>query len=327
MEGTARTRSMPHAKARNRTKEKTKRMTRGDWLENIKLYLLIAPVLIHIFIFSYIPLYGIIIAFQDYHPGASFFAMDDSVTWVGLKHFENFITGPYFGRLMFNTIWLNVLGLVFGFAAPILFALLLNEITSARYKKFVQTASYLPHFISSVIVVGMVFTFVNGDGIVNDFLELFGVPRQSYMVVPEAFPPIFTVTSIWKSFGWGSILYLSNISSIDPGLYESARLDGANRGQRMWYITLPFLKNLILIQLIFSVGGLLSSSTDMILLMYNPAIYSTSDVIGTYVYRMGIEGGKFSATTAINLFVTVINFTLLFICNKITTKVADYGLW
>ena len=305
---------------------KKKRISRSDLIENIKLYLLASPVLIHIFIFCYIPMYGVLIAFQDYHPGDKLCSITQS-HWVGLKHFINFVTDPYFSRLVGNTVWLNILCLVFGFAAPIIFALLLNEITCSWYKKFVQTASYMPHFISSVIVVGMGFTFVNGEGIVNDFLALFGVQRSSLLVEPKAFPAIFVTTSVWKSFGWGSILYLSNITSIDPGLYESARLDGANRGQRMWYITLPHLKNLILIQLIFSVGGLLSSSTDLILLLYNPAIYSTSDVIGTYVYRLGIEGGKFSQTTAINLFVTVINFALLFICNKITTKVADYGLW
>ena len=305
---------------------KKKRISRSDLIENIKLYLLASPVLIHIFIFCYIPMYGVLIAFQDYHPGDKLCSLTQS-HWVGLKHFINFVTDPYFSRLIGNTVWLNILCLVFGFAAPIIFALLLNEITCSWYKKFVQTASYMPHFISSVIVVGMVFTFVNGEGIVNDFLALFGVQRSSLLVEPKAFPAIFVTTSVWKSFGWGRILYLSNITSIDPGLYESARLDGANRGQRMWYITLPHLKNLILIQLIFSVGGLLSSSTDLILLLYNPAIYSTSDVIGTYVYRLGIEGGKFSQTTAINLFVTVINFALLFICNKITTKVADYGLW
>ena len=305
---------------------KKKRISRSDLIENIKLYLLASPVLIHIFIFCYIPMYGVLIAFQDYHPGDKLCSLTQS-HWVGLKHFINFVTDPYFSRLIGNTVWLNILCLVFGFAAPIIFALLLNEITCSWYKKFVQTASYMPHFISSVIVVGMVFTFVNGEGIVNDFLALFGVRRSSLLVEPKAFPAIFVTTSVWKSFGWGSILYLSNITSIDPGLYESARLDGANRGQRMWYITLPHLKNLILIQLIFSVGGLLSSSTDLILLLYNPAIYSTSDVIGTYVYRLGIEGGKFSQTTAINLFVTVINFALLYICNKITTKVADYGLW
>lgn len=305
---------------------KKKRISQSDLIENIKLYLLASPVLIHIFIFCYIPMYGVLIAFQDYHPGDKLCSLTQS-HWVGLKHFINFVTDPYFSRLIGNTVWLNILCLVFGFAAPIIFALLLNEITCSWYKKFVQTASYMPHFISSVIVVGMVFTFVNGEGIVNDFLALFGVERSSLLVEPKAFPAIFVTTSVWKSFGWGSILYLSNITSIDPGLYESARLDGANRGQRMWYITLPHLKNLILIQLIFSVGGLLSSSTDLILLLYNPAIYSTSDVIGTYVYRLGIEGGKFSQTTAINLFVTVINFALLYICNKITTKVADYGLW
>ena len=305
---------------------KKKRISRSDLIENIKLYLLASPVLVHIFIFCYIPMYGVLIAFQDYHPGDKLCSITQS-HWGGLKHFINFVTDPYFSRLVGNTVWLNILCLVFGFAAPIIFALLLNEITCSWYKKFVQTASYMPHFISSVIVVGMVFTFVNGEGIVNDFLALFGVQRSSLLVEPKAFPAIFVTTSVWKSFGWGSILYLSNITSIDPGLYESARLDGANRGQRMWYITLPHLKNLILIQLIFSVGGLLSSSTDLILLLYNPAIYSTSDVIGTYVYRLGIEGGKFSQTTAINLFVTVINFALLFICNKITTKVADYGLW
>ena len=305
---------------------KKKRISRSDLIENIKLYLLASPVLIHIFIFCYIPMYGVLIAFQDYHPGDKLCSITQS-HWVGLKHFINFVTDPYFSRLVGNTVWLNILCLVFGFAAPIIFALLLNEITCSWYKKFVQTASYMPHFISSVIVVGMVFTFVNGEGIVNDFLALFGVQRSSLLVEPKAFPAIFVTTSVWKSFGWGSILYLSNITSIDPGLYESARLDGANRGQRMWYITLPHLKNLILIQLIFSVGGLLSSSTDLILLLYNSAVYSTADVIGTYVYRLGIEGGKFSQTTAINLFVTVINFALLFICNKITTKVADYGLW
>ena len=270
---------------------KKKRISRSDLIENIKLYLLASPVLIHIFIFCYIPMYGVLIAFQDYHPGDKLCSITQS-HWVGLKHFINFVTDPYFSRLVGNTVWLNILCLVFGFAAPIIFALLLNEITCSWYKKFVQTASYMPHFISSVIVVGMVFTFVNGEGIVNDFLALFGVQRSSLLVEPKAFPAIFVTTSVWKSFGWGSILYLSNITSIDPGLYESARLDGANRGQRMWYITLPHLKNLILIQLIFSVGGLLSSSTDLILLLYNPAIYSTSDVIGTYRYAQGTEPAK-----------------------------------
>ena len=303
-----------------------KRISQSDLIENIKLYLLASPVLIHIFIFCYIPMYGVLIAFQDYHPGDKLCSLTQS-HWVGLKHFINFVTDPYFSRLIGNTVWLNILCLVFGFAAPIIFALLLNEITCSWYKKFVQTASYMPHFISSVIVVGMVFTFVNGEGIVNDFLALFGVQRSSLLVEPKAFPAIFVTTSVWKSFGWGSILYLSTISSIDPGLYESAKIDGANRLQRCWYVTLPHLSNLIIIQLIFSIGGLLGSNTELILLLYVPATYSTADVIGTYVYRDGLMGGRFSYGTAVGIFTSVINFTLLYITNKISSKVADYGIW
>ena len=305
--------------------KKQKRMRRIR--DNVELYSLILPVLIHIFIFCYIPMYGILIAFQNYTPGSPILAFDGSVKWVGLKHFVSFVTSPMFPRLFYNTFHLSFLNLAFGFLCPILFALLVNELKDNFFKKFLQTTSYMPYFISMVVVAGMVLSFLNADGILNQFLALFNVPPKAYITLPKACHILYTVTCIGKSFGWGSILYLSNITSIDPGLYESARLDGANRGQRMWYITLPHLKNLILIQLIFSVGGLLSSSTDLILLLYNPAIYSTSDVIGTYVYRLGIEGGKFSQTTAINLFVTVINFALLFICNKITTRVADYGLW
>ena len=287
------------------------------------LYLLFLPVFVYYVIFHYWPMYGVIIAFKDFKPMKGIFGSE----WVGLLQFKTFLSSTFLWRLIRNTLSINLGMLLVGFPIPILFALLLNEITCSWYKKFVQTASYMPHFISSVIVVGMVFTFVNGEGIVNDFLALFGVQRSSLLVEPKAFPAIFVTTSVWKSFGWGSILYLSNITSIDPGLYESARLDGANRGQRMWYITLPHLKNLILIQLIFSVGGLLSSSTDLILLLYNPAIYSTSDVIGTYVYRLGIEGGKFSQTAAIGLFATIINFILVFIANQLSNKISGTGLW
>ena len=183
------------------------------------------------------------------------------------------------------------------------------------------------YFISSVVVAGMVLSFLNADGILNQFLALFNVPPKAYNTLPKAFPIFYTVTCIWKSFGWGSILYLSTISSIDPGLYESAKIDGANRLQRCWYVTLPHLSNLIIIQLIFSIGGLLGSNTELILLLYVPATYSTADVIGTYVYRDGLMGGRFSYGTAVGIFTSVINFTLLYITNKISSKVADYGIW
>ena len=295
--------------------------------DNVELYALLFPVLLHIFIFSYIPLYGILIAFQDYTPGSPFLAFDGSVKWVGLKHFVSFVSSPMFGRIFYNTFHLSFLNLAFGFLCPILFALLVNELKDNFYKKFIQTSSYMPYFISSVVVAGMVLSFINADGIINQILAIFNVPPKAYNTIPSAFPVFYTITCIWKSFGWGSILYLSTISSIDPGLYESAKIDGANRLQRCFYVTLPHMSNLIFIQLIFAIGGLLSSNTELILLLYLPATYSTADVIGTSVYRDGLLGGRFSYGTAVNIFVSMINFTLLFIANKISTKVADFGLW
>ena len=295
--------------------------------ENLELYLIMLPVLILIFLMCYLPLYGLVIAFQDYTPGMPFFSLTEKIKWVGLKHFTTFIQGKYFGRLMRNTILLSVYNLAFGFWVPIVFALLLNEVQKLRFKKFVQTASYLPYFISSVVVAGMVLSFIDTSGIINKVITAFGGTAMPLNTSPTAFPVIYTITNIWKSFGWGSILYLSTISSIDPGLYESAKIDGANRLQRCWYVTLPHLSNLIIIQLIFSIGGLLGSNTELILLLYVPATYSTADVIGTYVYRDGLMGGRFSYGTAVGIFTSVINFTLLYITNKISSKVADYGIW
>ena len=297
------------------------------WKENAQLYLIMSPVLIQILIFSYIPLYGILIAFQNYYPGRPFLSFDGTTEWVGLKHFSDFIQSPMFGRLFGNTLWLSFLNLAFGFLCPIVFALLLNELKDGFYKKFVQTASYMPYFISTVVVAGMVLSFIGVDGIVNLFLGLFGVAPKAYNADPNAFPTVYTVTNIWKSFGWGSILYLSTITAIDPGIYESANIDGANRWERIRYITLPCMKSIIMIQLIFAVGNLLISNTELILLLYNQATYRTSDVIGTFVYRDGLRGGRFSYGTAVNTFVSMINFVLLIIANKVSTKIADFGLW
>ena len=308
-------------------KEKRKRRRRKLFRENYELYLLLIPALLHLFVFSYIPLYGIVIAFQEYTPGMQFFALDDSVKWVGLKHFKEFLTSPMAPRLFFNTFWLSFLNLVFAFFIPIFFALLVNELGDNAFKKFVQTASYMPHFISAVVVVGMVLSFISTNGIVNMFLGVFGIPPRAYNVLPSAFPWVYLITNIWKGFGWSSILYLSTIASIDQGLYESAKMDGANRWKRCIYITLPHMAGLISIQFIFAVGSLLNSNTEMILLMYNPAVYSTADVIGTYLYRDGLMGGRFSYGTAVGLFVSLINFTLLFCCNKVSTKLTDWGLW
>ena len=295
--------------------------------DNVELYSLILPVLVHIFIFCYIPMYGILIAFQNYTPGAPILAFDGSVKWVGLKHFKSFVTSPMFPRLFYNTFHLSFLCLVFGFLCPILFALLVNELKDNFYKKFVQTTSYMPYFISSVVVAGMVLSFLNADGVLNQILAIFNVPPKAYNTLPKAFPIFYTVTCIWKSFGWNSILYLSTMSSIDPALYESARLDGANRFKQMWYVTIPSILPTIAMMFIMAVGGILNSNTDLILLLYNTATYPTADVIGTYIYRVGLEDGKFSYTSAVGIFSSVINFVLVFLANAFSNKVTNYGLF
>lgn len=295
--------------------------------ENVELYLIMLPVLIHIAVFSYVPMYGVLIAFQDYYPGRPFLAFDGSTIWVGLKHFINFFQSPYFIRLFKNTARLSFYYFIFGFWVPILFALLINELKDGFFKKFVQTSSYLPYFIANVVVAGMVLSFINVDGLFNVFIKMFGRKAIPLNTVPKYFTAIYTITSIWKSFGWNSILYLSSISSIDPNLYEAAKIDGANRFKQMWHITLPSIQPTIFILLIFAIGGLLSANTEFILLMYNPAIYEKADVIGTYVYREGLMGGDFSSGTAIGLFTSVINFGLLYIANSVSRKVSDYALW
>lgn len=294
--------------------------------DNVQPYLIMLPVLLQIFIFSYIPMYGLVIAFQDYFPGKPFFSLTET-NWVGFKHFINFFNGPYFGRLMRNTFLLSFFILVFGFWVPILFSLLVNELRHGFFKKFVQTASYLPHFISNVVVAGMVLSFINVDGIINVIIKMFGGTAIALNTEPAYFPAIYTIASIWKSFGWSSILYLAAMSSVDPHLYEAAKMDGANRFKQMLHISLPSIRPTIFILLIFAVGGLFSANTEFILLIYNPIVYETADVIGTYLYRDGLLGGNFSMGTAVGLFISILNFTLLYFANSLSRKFADFGLW
>lgn len=281
--------------------------------------------IILLFIFNYIPIYGILIAFQDYWPGVEILSKE--ARWVGFDWFKKFVDSVYFGRLLKNTIWLNLLNLIFGFWTPIVFALLLNEIYHKRYKKFIQTASYMPYFLSNVVVVGMVLSFISMQGIVNNIIDFFGGERAAWDTKKHAFPIIYTIINVWKSFGFNSILYLSTISSIDPSLYESARIDGGSRWQLMRHITLPSIRPTIAILLIMQVGSMLSSNSDLILLLYKPATWETADTFGTYLYRIGIEGGQYSYTTAIGLMLSVINFGLVFIANKASDKLTGFAMW
>ena len=308
-------------------KERRTRRSRYVFRENVELYSLFFPAALLIVIFSYIPLWGLVIAFQDYLAGNSIFALNETVKWVGLKHFRRFVSSIYFGRLIGNTLRLSVLDLLFGFTMPIIFALLLNEVRSLKYKKFVQTASYLPHFISTVVAAGMMLSFLEMGGVVNSLAGALGISPKEYIAYPDYYPAIYTITNVWKGFGFSSILYFSTISSIDPVLYESAKIDGATRWQQIKHITLPGIRFIIAVQLVLQVGKVLNTNTDLALLLYRPSTYSTSDVIGTYIYREGISGGKYSYTTAIGLFMSVIGFILTFVTNRISNKLTGYGMW
>jgi putative aldouronate transport system permease protein len=270
-------------------------------------------------------MYGLVIAFQDYVPGDPFFGQD--TTWVGLQWFVRFIKGEYFFRLIRNTIRLSLLNLVFGCTLPILFALLLDQLKFLQWRKFIQTASYLPYFISTVVVAGMVITFIDTNGLVTNFLAAIGLDRINYRLSKTELPAIYTTTNVWKSFGFGSILYFSTINSVDPQLYESAKMDGANRAQQCWHITIPGIQRIIAINLIMAVGSLLGSNSELILLLYQPATYEVADVIGTYTYRFGIVGGQYSYTAAAGLFMSVLGFILTFLANKISNRFLDFGLW
>lgn len=293
----------------------------------LRLYAIMAPVLILIFIFCYLPMFGLVISFQEWIPGMPFFDFTGKTNWVGLQHFINFFENPYFWRLIRNTLVLSAWGILVAFWVPVIFALVINELRLPRFKKFSQTASYLPYFISNVVVAGMALSFLRSDGIINQIITLFGGQPFILNTKPQYFPLVYTLINIWRNFGWGSILYLSSIASIDPTLYEAASLDGANRLKKMWHITLPAIKPTIVVMLIRQVGSMLSSDSDMILLLYSPATYEHADVIGTYLYRYGLEGGNFSYGTAVGLFISIISFILVFVANGVSRRVADYSLW
>lgn len=293
----------------------------------LQLYAIIAPVLVLIFVFCYLPMFGLVISFQDWFPGMPFFDLTGKTNWVGFKHFISFFQNPYFWRLIKNTLVLSALNLCVAFWVPIIFALIVNELHGMRFKKFAQTASYLPYFISSVIVAGMALSFLSSDGIINKLIMSFGGKPFVLNMTPQYFPIVYTLINIWRNFGWGSILYLSSMSSIDTSLYEAASLDGANRWHKMWHVTLPTIRPTIVVMFIMGIGGMLSADSEMILLLYDPATYKYADVIGTYLYRYGLEGGNFSYGTAVGLFISIINFSLVFVANRASRKVADYSLW
>lgn len=295
-----------------------------DYRKHKYLYLMILPVILYYFIFHYVPMYGAMIAFKDFQIGDGFLGS----RWVGFEHFTNFFNSYYFKRLLTNTLLINVYMLLFSFPAPILFALLINEISGSVFKRTVQTITYLPHFISMIVVCGMITQFLARDGFLTDLLVLFGMERTALLGDPAYFRIIYVVSDIWQGIGWGSIIYLAAITGINPELYEAARIDGANRFRQIVNITLPGIAPIIIILLILKIGHMLDVGFDKIILLYNPNTYSTADVISTFVYRKGLgESNQFSYTTAVGLFQSAINFILLILANRFSAKVSESSLW
>ncbi|WP_282943250.1 ABC transporter permease subunit [Paenibacillus sp. RC67] len=284
---------------------------------------MLVPVVLFFAIFHYVPMYGAIIAFKDYSPRLGIWGSP----WVGLEHFQSFFGGLYFWRVLKNTILISLYELLFGFPAPIILALLLNEIRSSLFKRTVQTVTYMPHFISLVVVCGMIKEFTSSTGIVNDVIAYFGGERISLLLEPEYFRTLFISSGVWQHIGWGTIIYLAALTGIDPEQYEAAKIDGAGRWKQMLHITLPGIMPTIVILIILDIGRLMNVGSEKIILLYNPSTYETADVIGSYVYRIGLQEMNYSFSSAVGLFNSVINFTLVIFSNWLSRKLNETSLW
>lgn len=302
------------------------RTVKKDFMRNWSLYLLVLPVILYYVVFCYVPMGGVIIAFKNYKPALGILG-SKWADYGGFEHFIKFFQNPTFVRLIRNTVTISLGNLIIGFPAPIILAIALSEIRFTKFKKVVQTVSYFPHFISLVVVCGILKEFCLSDGLFNTIGSFFGAPAKSLLQQPGAFRPIYILSSVWQDVGWSSIIYIAAIAGIDTQIYEAAELDGAGRMQKIWNITLPSIKPTIVILLIMQVGNMMSVGSEKILLLYNESIYETADVISTYVYRKGLLEFNWSFSTAVSLFNSIINFSLVFAANFICRKTTDSSLF
>lgn len=291
--------------------------------KNKAVYIMLLPVVLYYILFHYKPMYGVIIAFMDYNPRRGI----DFNDWVGLQHFKDFFTGYYFGRLLMNTLKLSFATLIFGFPIPIILALLINELRSKKFSKIVQSITYMPHFVSMVVLCAMVRQFVGGNGFITAFMSLFGYEGGNLLANGKYWIPIYVISNIWQGAGWGSIVYLAALTSIDSQLYDAAKVDGANRWKQTIHVTIPSILPTIIIMLIMRVGQIMGIGYEKTLLLYNEGIYDVADIISTYVYRMGLLNRQFSFSTAVGLFNSVVNFALVIIANQISKKTTETSLW
>lgn len=303
-------------------KNLTKKL-KADWVRNRSLYILVLPVLAFYILFHYKPIYGAVIAFQDYVPRLGISGSE----WVGFANFRRFFSDIYFVRLMKNTLLLSIYDIVFGFPAPIILALLLNEIHNRFFKNVTQTITYLPHFISMIVVCGMLTDFSLSTGLFNDIIAFFGGKRHPLLQDPALYRTIYILSGIWQQVGWGTIIYLSALAGVDSQLYEAAEIDGANKWKQTLNVTLPGIAPTIITMFILKIGKLMSMGYEKTILLYNPATYETADIISSYVYRVGLLDQDWSYSTAIGLFNSVINFILLILANKLSKKFSETSLW
>lgn len=315
---------MEHRLAKQTTKRDSFAQTvKKDFKKNKVKYLIILLPIVFYIIFYYVPLYGAVIAFQDYSPRLGISGSE----WVGFKHFIEFFTSKSFGRVLKNTFVLSGLDILFSFPLPIIFAILLNEVKNTLFKRTIQTVSYMPHFISMVIVCSMIKTFCAYDGIVNWIISLFGGTPFSILQEPSAFKYVYVISNVWQEMGWNSILYIAALGGINEELYEAASLDGAGRIRQTIHVTIPGIIPTIMVMLILRIGQVLSVGYEKILLLYNPATYSSADVISTYIYRKGLQDFDWSFSAAVGLFNSVVNFVFLIAANQISNKATGTGLW
>lgn len=309
---------VPQAKKQTLWKRFCKALARDKWL-----YLIMLLPIAYYVIFCYYPMYGVTLAFKNFKPKLGIMGSP----WVGMKYINQIVGDSYFWTVFKNTIVLNLENIVVSFPAPIILALLLNEVTNQRYKRLVQTVSYLPHFISTVVVVGMLSTMFSSTGIVNQGLNLLGIESKPFMVAAGYFRPMYIGSNVWQSIGWGSIIYLAALSGLDMELYEAARIDGAGRWQQTLHITIPGILPTIIIMLILDMGKIMNVSYTKILLMMTGSNQSVSDVISTYVYRRGITGGDFEYATGVGLFQSLVSLMFVVATNAISRRATETSLW
>jgi putative aldouronate transport system permease protein len=286
--------------------------------------LLALPGILYFLIFKYLPMWGLVLSFQNYSPFLGVF----NSPWVGWDHFQRLFSNPDFPILFRNTLAISFLNLIFFFPLPIIISLLLNELRSEIYKRFIQTVIYLPHFLSWVIIFSLTFLMLSqSDGLVNKLLEYLGRDKYPFLTNPNIFWFLLTAQSIWKEVGWGTIIFLAAIAGVDPQLYEAARIDGANRFRQMWHVTLPAIRTVIVILLILRLGDILEVGFEQVFLMYNGAVANVAEVFDTYVYRVGIQQGQFSYSTAVGLFKSLVGLVLVVFANKLAKKFGEEGVY